>query len=441
LPPNTKIKLERESSLSSNYLTMYPGYQKISVNANIDTEIKEDKNIIPYMIYIDQNIEVVQKLLQKWYDKVVEEMNISISDLSYLVVQSQKFSYSVRVDYALMELSIIVFQMSIREGEDHKGNLVIILSEMLEKFKSLYANVNIYFSLEMLQNFFGIKQSVIKNELSKFGNWKPVQLSAFKERFKYLPTDIDFKPEIVYSRLNDLRAVTEGTTKKTKKYVFKDKPILEKPDSKIDITPKFDYQRHQFPPEPRSNKDEMWPYDDMTVNAMKTKNKTVRKKPLMMNNDKKAVNNNIKENDDEITKFVGELVKHKAIIDLVTKCKPLDIVKFFVVKYDIQPSDAEKFTQNIIKHVHDVHYEGIGPPAIETNMQYPIPKQVKKYSKEDDLFDPEDMEEVCEQDEMYQDDDLNKELNFEKNPNTGMSMTDLRNGLRIPGRRKGFMKR
>jgi len=53
-----------------------------------------------------------------------------------------------------------------------------------------------------------------------------------------------------------------------------------KPFGKVDITPKFIFYKHQFPPDPRGEVDD-WPYDDMTKTGMKPVNKS-RKRPLMM---------------------------------------------------------------------------------------------------------------------------------------------------------------
>jgi hypothetical protein len=60
--------------------------------------------------------------------------------------------------------------------------------------------------------------------------------------------------------------------------------VLARPSTKVDITPKFVVQKHQFPPDPH-NKDDDWPYDDMTTAAMKPSTKS-RKRPLNMSNDK-----------------------------------------------------------------------------------------------------------------------------------------------------------
>jgi len=60
---------------------------------------------------------------------------------------------------------------------------------------------------------------------------------------------------------------------------------LAKPSSKTDITPKFDFPRHHFPPDPRSEPGE-WPYDAMSKASMSIKNKGKRR-PLMNSKENK----------------------------------------------------------------------------------------------------------------------------------------------------------
>lgn len=70
---------------------------------------------------------------------------------------------------------------------------------------------------------------------------------------------------------------------------------LARPFGKDDITPRFDVQRHHFPPDPIAEPGG-WPYDAMTVKSLKPGTKS-RKKPLTMgkgNDDQKVDDQKIK---------------------------------------------------------------------------------------------------------------------------------------------------
>lgn len=84
------------------------------------------------------------------------------------------------------------------------------------------------------------------------------------------------------------------------------------------------------------------------------------------------------ENDEQISGFVDRLVKDKKVRDLVRAMKPLDVAKVVAVNLDLQPQRACKTALNLIKHAHDVHYEGISSPGIESNKEFPVPPEKKR---------------------------------------------------------------
>jgi hypothetical protein len=84
------------------------------------------------------------------------------------------------------------------------------------------------------------------------------------------------------------------------------------------------------------------------------------------------------ETDQQISSFVDKLVKDKKARDLVRAMKPLDVAKVVAVNLDLQPEPACKTALNLIKHAHDVHYEGMSSPGIESNKEFPVPPSRKR---------------------------------------------------------------
>jgi hypothetical protein len=124
-----------------------------------------------------------------------------------------------------------------------------------------------------------------------------VKLMKPLEVAKVIAVSLDLQPEQACETALNLIKYAEGisapgiefnkqypvppTMKKDKPKLLKfakDEAFLHTPGTKVDITPKFVITRHHFPPDPYSKEDD-WPYDDMTVAGMNSKNKS-RKKSL-----------------------------------------------------------------------------------------------------------------------------------------------------------------
>ena len=82
--------------------------------------------------------------------------------------------------------------------------------------------------------------------------------------------------------------------------------------------------------------------------------------------------------DAELNDIIGRLKAEKRIIGLVKMMKPLDIFAVLAKDLSLCDEDAEIATKNLLQHVHNVHYEGLSYPSIETNKQYPVPPTMKK---------------------------------------------------------------
>lgn len=194
------------------------------------------------------------------------------------------------------------------------------------------------FSTESLNEHGLLKNGVLKNdrEIERYvdlisRNEKIVglvQLTKPLEIAKIISVNLDLCPKNaskvavgLVRRINDGLAAPSIETNmeypipsSTKKYSPEDMDIDEfiatfnevsAPGGKVDITPKFDFRRDQFPPDPRSKADE-WPYDDMTKAGMDPKNKS-RKRPLNMSK--------LKDKDKQLKKYVFS-EKNKGILDL-----------------------------------------------------------------------------------------------------------------------------
>jgi hypothetical protein len=84
------------------------------------------------------------------------------------------------------------------------------------------------------------------------------------------------------------------------------------------------------------------------------------------------------ESDAEIDGLVSKLARDEKARELVRLMKPLDVAKIVAVNLDLQPKKACKTALNLLQQVHNVHYEGMASPGIESNKEFPVPPTSKK---------------------------------------------------------------
>lgn len=97
---------------------------------------------------------------------------------------------------------------------------------------------------------------------------------------------------------------------------------------------------------------------------------------------------------EEILEF---LCKKPKVIGLVKMLPPKNIIKIIAKTFDLQPADAEKVSDGLLKHNFSVHnkrkVEGVPFGSFEKSSQYPIPVKLKKRkTDEDDLGEDEIVE-------------------------------------------------
>lgn len=99
----------------------------------------------------------------------------------------------------------------------------------------------------------------------------------------------------------------------------------------------------------------------------------MKKKYKFVFEDNLLIRKELKGGDAELQRAVDDIVQNKKAIEMVKLMGPLDIASVIAKDYSLCPHDAAKATIKVIQHV-----EGIRPPSIETNKEYPVPPVLKK---------------------------------------------------------------
>lgn len=348
------LKFETDKSEStpdpfSQQSRPFKGFAKILVEMNSSSRDSDDVvlSTFAYAKFMDENFQFVQKTIQESYSETVARMGLKpdrkldkidisseyerqkakntrdVEDFTELEYLPEFEVYLKDTGYAYFDFGRVLFL------DEITGNSMEIFNKG-DQWEYQDHVTQYYLELFLLSFFVGLQQ----------------KLKSENPNVQYIIFDLDnIAKHAAPSNATDVRSYIDG--------VLFDDNIL---DNSMKVKSEVFYNQY---PELKGYAKSLKDTYIIPLEAVK-ENKKMKQKRL-------------RESDRDISSVVDKLIMNKKILDIVKLMAPLDIAKVIAIELDLHPVDSAKAALGLIKHNHDVHYEGLAGGSIETNKQYPIP--------------------------------------------------------------------
>jgi len=348
VPGKPKGKLKGKVGFRDKQSRSTEGFGKVTIEFKVkDTNSNDDVlSMFAYVKFIDNNFQLAQKMFQTEYSAAVSELGFS--------PDKKEGKIDVRQEYA---------KQRNKSSEDTDG---FAESEYLPGFEAYLNNTGYgYFDFGrvwFLEEISGGSIDVFKKD-DQWDDNSHIASYFMKLFFESFFIDLKRKikaesPEVQYLIFN-LRSLSQGFIGNAESAVPLLQEILDDMGIYKDTLVNNDEELLKQYPELKDHL--KYP-------------KTTHVIPLEdIKESKKHNKKQLHETDRDIGRVIDKLISTKKVLDIVKLMQPLDIASVVAVELDLHPLDAARAAVGLIKHNHDVHYEGLAGGSIETNKEFPVP--------------------------------------------------------------------